>query len=250
MLRHPRLTLLVVLVLILAVLGIRALGAQTQPADSRPPTTSAAVHAAADASRELRLIVSVARRRLWVVSDSADTLLSTPVAVGSGKALRAGSSVWRFTTPRGIRTVISKEIDPVWIRPDWAYIEVARELQLRIDSVSTHRPRPLPEGAILTLRDATVGVLSADSTFEPCPLDEEIVFGHTLYIPPIGSANRAVHGTLGKYRLNLGDGIGLHGTPDETSIGRAVTHGCLRMAAEPLEWVYNNIPIGTKVYIY
>lgn len=247
--RHPRLVLLIVLVLVLAALGTRMLGAQSRP-PVRSPAAPVDVRAAAATSRELRLIISIARRRLWVVSDSADTLLTAPVAVGSGASLRSGGNVWRFATPRGVRVVLSKEIDPVWVRPDWAYVEVARELNLRLDSVSVHRPRPLPDGTELVVRGGLVGVITDSSTFEPYPVDDEIIFGRVLYVPPIGTENRNVHGTLGKYRLNLGDGIGLHGTPDALSIGRAVTHGCLRLADDPLEWVYANIPVGTKVYIY
>ena len=93
-------------------------------------------------------------------------------------------------------------------------------------------------------------VLRDSATFEPLPTDEEIVFGDVLYVPPIGTEHRAVAGMLGRYRLNLGDGIGVHGTPDAASIGRPVTHGCLRLADDALEWVFLNIPLGTRVFIY
>ena len=57
-------------------------------------------------------------------------------------------SIDSLATPRGIRTVLSKETDPVWVRPDWAYVEVARDNGLRIDSVSVRRPRPLTVSAM------------------------------------------------------------------------------------------------------
>jgi hypothetical protein len=233
-------TLVVLLVLILAVLGSHMLQAQR---------LSDSVRAAAGAARDLRVLVSLDDRRMWVMRDSADTLLSARVAVGSNKTLRFGSRVWRFVTPRGVHPVLSKEIDPLWVRPDWAYIEVAREHHLRLDSVTTRRSRRLSDGTMLVVRGNQVGVL-ADSVFTPVPVEDEIVFDGVLFIPPIGTEHRAVPGTLGKYRLNLGDGIGLHGTPDGGSIGRAVTHGCMRLADADLEWVYQNVPIGTKVYIY
>jgi hypothetical protein len=238
--RHPRVTLVVLLVLILAALGAQALQAQR---------VSDSVRAAGAASRGLRLLVSLDERRMWVVRDSADTLLRARVAVGSNKTLRFGSRVWRFVTPRGIHAVMSKEVDPLWVRPDWAYIEVAREHHLRIDSVTVRRPRRLSDGTILLVRGNQVGLL-ADSVFTPVPAEDEIVFDGVLFIPPIGTEHRVVPGTLGKYRLNLGDGIGLHGTPDGASIGQAVTHGCMRLGEADLEWIYQNVPIGTKVYIY
>src|SRR5262249_23669119 len=67
---------------------------------------------------------------LWVLGVDSDTLLAAPVAVGSRRQLRFGGRVWSFNTPRGVRTVISKETDPLWIRADWAYVEVAREHEL------------------------------------------------------------------------------------------------------------------------
>lgn len=239
--RHPRVVLMVLLVLILAVLGGMTVGAQTSSSD---------VRAAAAKAAELRVIVSLANRRLWVVGEDGDTLLSSPVAVGSGKTLRAGGNVWTFTTPRGIRTVLSKETDPLWIRPVWSYVEVAREYNLKLDSVSLTRPRPIARGRTLIVRGDEVGVIGRDSAFEALPVDDEIVFGNVLYVPPIGTAHRAIAGTLGAYRLNLGDGIGLHGTPDDSSVGRAVTHGCLRLGDDALAWVFANIPVGTHVYIY
>jgi lipoprotein-anchoring transpeptidase ErfK/SrfK len=71
-----------------------------------------------------------------------------------------------------------------------------------------------------------------------------------MYIPPMGTDNRRVAGTLGKYKLNLGEGYMLHGTPDQNSIGLAATHGCVRLRDEDIEWLYENVPVGTKVYIY
>jgi lipoprotein-anchoring transpeptidase ErfK/SrfK len=47
------------------------------------------------------------------------------VSAGSGSVLRdpAGQRHWVFDTPRGIRSVQSKIKQPVWIKPDWAFIE-------------------------------------------------------------------------------------------------------------------------------
>jgi lipoprotein-anchoring transpeptidase ErfK/SrfK len=66
----------------------------------------------------------------------------------------------------------------------------------------------------------------------------------------VGTKHRTVAGELGKYRLKLGDGYQIHGTPHLDTIGTSVTHGCMRLADDDIEWVYNNVPVGTKVYIY
>lgn len=47
------------------------------------------------------------------------------VSAGSGSVLRdpAGERHWVFDTPHGIRSVQSKITHPVWVKPDWAFIE-------------------------------------------------------------------------------------------------------------------------------
>ena len=47
------------------------------------------------------------------------------VSAGSGSVLRdpAGKRHWVFETPSGVRTVQSKIKQPVWVKPDWAFIE-------------------------------------------------------------------------------------------------------------------------------
>jgi L,D-transpeptidase catalytic domain len=235
--------------LVHAALIVALAGLVSRRADAQAVPPGSDIRAAAASSNELRVVVSVGERRLWTLGADGDTLLAAPVAVGSGRRLRSGSQVWSFNTPRGVRTVISKEIDPLWIRPDWAYVEVAREHHLRLDSVSVTRSRPLPDGRTLIVRGRVVGTLW-DSSFVEWPEDDEIVIGDVLYIPPIGSEQRSVPGVLGAYRLNLGDGLGIHGTPEKESIGRAVTHGCLRLNDADLDWLFRNVPVGTRVFIY
>jgi len=63
-------------------------------------------------------------------------------------------------------------------------------------------------------------------------------------------AERSFRGQLGKYRLVLRDGIGIHGTTDQSSIGRNASHGCIRVGAKDLEILFNSVDSGTRVYIY
>jgi lipoprotein-anchoring transpeptidase ErfK/SrfK len=47
-----------------------------------------------------------------------------------------------------------------------------------------------------------------------------------------------------------GDGqIGLHGTADPSSIGRAVSHGCVRMPNDVITQLATSVPLGTPVTI-
>jgi hypothetical protein len=136
------------------------------------------------------------------------------------------------------------------VRPDWSYIEVAQKYGFRLTRVQPGKPIVFDDGRALEIRDQVVGLTDVSGDFSPLPPDEELVFDRVLYVPPIETRNRRVPGQLGRYRLNLGDGIGLHGTPDANSVGRAVTHGCMRLHDADLEWLYTNIPIGTHVYIF
>jgi len=44
-------------------------------------------------------------------------------------------------------------------------------------------------------------------------------------------------------------GVGIHGTPDDTSIGYSASHGCIRMYIPYAEWLFDHVEIGTPVYI-
>lgn len=197
----------------------------------------------------LRIVVSLQERHLWAIAGH-DTLLSAPVAVAKGTRLEYGNQSWHFTTPRGVRTVLEKSADPIWQPPEWLYAETAVENDLKLAHLNYGQRIHLSDGRILTIVDGTAGIIDTDGSFGELPTDEHIVFGNTLYMPPMGSKNRKVEGELGKYKLSLGDGYLLHGTPDKQSIGMAATHGCIRLRDEDIEWLYDNVPVGTKVYIY
>jgi hypothetical protein len=44
-------------------------------------------------------------------------------------------------------------------------------------------------------------------------------------------------------------GVGIHGTPDDASIGYSASHGCIRMHIPDAEWLFNHVEIGTTVFI-
>ena len=45
-------------------------------------------------------------------------------------------------------------------------------------------------------------------------------------------------------------GYGIHGTNAPETIGRSVSHGCVRLRNEDIEKLYDMVPVGTPVYIY
>jgi lipoprotein-anchoring transpeptidase ErfK/SrfK len=44
-------------------------------------------------------------------------------------------------------------------------------------------------------------------------------------------------------------GVGIHGTPDDASIGYSASHGCIRMHIPDAEWLFQRVHIGTQVII-
>ncbi len=196
-----------------------------------------------------RIEISIEARRLAVVTEEGDTLHQAPVAVGSGRSLEADGKRWTFRTPTGSTMVVAKEVRPAWIPPDWHFVEVARDRGLALARLVAPGAIPLADGRRLVIRGREVGVEGADSTFRPWPRNDEIVVGDTLYIPPFGTRQRSRDGILGPFRLRLANGIGLHGTPDKASIGKAVTHGCIRLHDEDITWLHANLPVGTRVVI-
>jgi lipoprotein-anchoring transpeptidase ErfK/SrfK len=44
-------------------------------------------------------------------------------------------------------------------------------------------------------------------------------------------------------------GVGIHGTPDDASIGYSASHGCIRMHIPDAEWLFNHVTIGTPVFV-
>ena len=173
------------------------------------------------------IVVSLAERRMVYLKGN-DTLYKAPVAVGSGKTLVLGGKTKRFVTPRGRMAITHKELDPVWVPPNWHYIEYARERGMGVIDMSNASP------------NALAGY----------PAGRVPVRGGNVIIPPWGSPQREHRGVLGVAKLEMYDGYYFHGTNNEASIGTAASHGCIRMRRADILWMYENVPVGTKVYLY
>ncbi|HET9684945.1 MAG TPA: L,D-transpeptidase [Gemmatimonadaceae bacterium] len=209
-----------------------------------------AARAKADRSKGYRIVVDLFAHSLYVI-DGDDTLRAAPAATAMNASLTFGKKTWRFETPRGVRKVLSKDEDPSWTPPEWHYAEVALEHHLKLRTLNRGQVVRLQDGTKLLTRGDEVGVIyPGTKEFVPMELDEHVVFDNTLFIPPAGTKQRSIKGELGHYRLALGDGYLLHGTPYANSIGSSVTHGCVRLQDDDIEWLYENVPVGTRVYIY
>lgn len=200
------------------------------------------------------LVVSIEDHRLWYkLRDSV--LFTTEVATGSGKVLDGGTggSQWKFETPRGRLVVQAKEIDPSWIPPDWHYVEQARKRGLGIVRLQRGQSIPAGDGSDLTVVGADIVRRFPDGRIEPVGEGKEgheIVAAGNLLIPPFGTNQRKYKGVLGTHRLVLGDGYALHGTDKPETIGRSVSHGCVRLRNEDIALLHDMVEVGTPVYIY
>ena len=107
--------------------------------DSRDATTVAVLTArqailqrklSQQAPTEVYIVVDTAQNRLYV-KRRAEVLLEAVASTGSGSILenpiRPGAQ-WIFETPRGTFQIKSKVTNPVWVKPDWAFIEEGLEV--------------------------------------------------------------------------------------------------------------------------
>jgi hypothetical protein len=201
------------------------------------------------------LVISIEDHRLWYkLQDSV--LFTTQVATGSGKVLEgsgAGGSQWKFETPRGRLVVQAKDQDPAWVPPDWHFVEQARKRGLGIVRLNRGQALPAADGSSIEVSGTDVVKRYPDGRvvpIEPGKEGREIVSGGNLVIPPFGTNQRKFKGVLGTHRLEMGDGYGIHGTDQPESIGRSVSHGCVRLRNEDIAKLYEMVEVGTPVYIY
>lgn len=69
------------------------------------------------------------------------------------------------------------------------------------------------------------------------------------YRKDIEAGNRCFRGSLGNYALNIGKTYAIHGTKNESSIGRKISHGCVRVLNKDAEYLYRLMETGDKVII-
>lgn len=148
------------------------------------------------AANEVYVTVDTHRNvlRVW---RGKELLREAICSTGSGVRLRdpRNGKEWIFDTPQGELRIWRKRRNPVWVKPDWAFIE---------------------EG----------------------------------YEPPKGMRDRVDDFSLGDYALDMPDGYIIHGTLFKTLLGKRVTHGCIRLGDDDLEFAYKTVPVGARVFLY
>jgi L,D-transpeptidase YbiS len=75
------------------------------------------------------LVVDQTQNRLYIMND--DKIVKTSVcSAGSGMVLKdsGGKKKWIFDTPRGVFKVRNRISNPIWRKPDWAFVEEGKTL--------------------------------------------------------------------------------------------------------------------------
>jgi lipoprotein-anchoring transpeptidase ErfK/SrfK len=148
--------------------------------------------------------------------------------------------------------VQSKEEAPVWVPPDWHYVEQSRKRGLGLVRLANGQALTVADGSILTVEGNDVVRVSLDGRRSILQATDgrEIVVDGKVLVPPLGTTARRYEGVLGTHRLNMGNGYAMHGTNQPETVGRAVSHGCVRLRNEDITRLYAMVSVGTPVYIY
>jgi hypothetical protein len=215
------------------------------------PTTAEGTKIWRDAvlRRGLRVLVSTEGRALWLMRDTL-VLMRAPVAVGMQESFTFRGRTYDFTTPVGQRRVRDKDSSPLWVPPDWHYFETAAERKLEPVQLRNGQKVALADGSTLEVRGRDVGRVNQFGNFYAFEPGDQIIFDDKVFIPPFGTRQRQIPEILGTHKLGLGDGYLIHGTNQETSIGDAVSHGCVRMYNDDVAQLFEMVPVGTPVYIF
>ena len=212
------------------------------------------------------IIVSTAENRIYV-RRGGQTVFQAVCSTGKGTTLAVDGKTLVFDTPIGRFHIKQKEENPLWVPPDWHYVEEARKNAMRVvrldpnGAIDANTGQPASkrsEGVWSWFRDkprvlrvqGNNVVLDDGSTQTPLPPGKTIIAGNAIVIPPIDTAQRHYDKVLGHYRLELGDGYGIHGTDEPDKLGQSVSHGCVRVGDDDLAQLYAMANVGDEVIIY
>jgi L,D-transpeptidase ErfK/SrfK len=69
------------------------------------------------------IVINTTENHFWLYNAKSQMVYEGSCSTGSQTVLDNGVKQWTFKTPKGVRKIISKVKDPVWTKPDWAFIE-------------------------------------------------------------------------------------------------------------------------------
>jgi lipoprotein-anchoring transpeptidase ErfK/SrfK len=185
------------------------------------------------------ITVSTAENKVYA-HRNGQLVFEAVCSTGKNETLKAGGRTMVFRTPIGRFRIQRKEENPLWVPPDWHYIEEAQKHGL---------------GVVRLQRGQSIGGVYVsgnnvyDNGYEVEP-GKLIVRGDAVVIPPVGTRARQFPDVLGTHRLNLGDGYALHGTQAVRLLGQSVSHGCVRLHNDDIARLFSMASVGDEVIIY
>jgi lipoprotein-anchoring transpeptidase ErfK/SrfK len=219
------------------------------------------------------ILVSTAENKLYV-RRGGQTIFEAVCSTGKGTTLAVDGKTILFDTPIGKLHIISKDENPQWVPPDWHYVEEARKNGMRVvhldpgQTIDARTGQPVsskPDAGVwswlsggnntstssdvLKVRGDTVVEVSngVERELEP---GKTIVAGDAVIVPPVETKQRHYDKVLGKFRLELGNGYGIHGTDEPDKLGQSVSHGCVRLGDADIEKLYQIANVHDTVIIY
>ncbi len=218
------------------------------------------------------ILVSTAENKLYV-RRNGQTVFEAVCSTGKGTTLAVDGQTIVFDTPIGKLHIISKDENPQWVPPDWHYVEEARRNGMTVvrlnpgQSIDSRTGQPTsnkpgegvwswlggkqnaPANPVLRVKGDTIVEVSGGVERE-LPPGKTIVAGNTIVVPPVATKQRHYDKVLGKFRLEMGNGYGIHGTDEPDKLGQSVSHGCVRLGDADIEKLYQIANAGDTVIIY
>lgn len=116
------------------------------------------------------------------------------------------------------------------------------------DTVITHPVGLGQSGWRTPVGETTIVRKRANPTWTPPPSIHREAAAKGRRLPAVVPAGP--NNPLGLYAMNLGwQNYLMHGTNNPSSVGQRSSHGCIRMYAEDIENLFNNVALGTKVTV-
>jgi lipoprotein-anchoring transpeptidase ErfK/SrfK len=219
------------------------------------------------------ILVSTTENKLYV-RRGGQTVFEAVCSTGKGTTLAVDGKTVVFDTPIGKLHIISKDENPQWVPPDWHYVEEARKNGMRVvhlnpgQSIDKNSGQPATStpsqgvwswfggssntasNPVLKVRGDTVVEVAPDGSERELEPGKTIVAGDAVVIPPVNTKQRHYDKVLGKFRLEMGNGYGIHGTDEPDKLGQSVSHGCVRLGDADIEKLYGIANRGDTVIIY
>jgi len=215
------------------------------------------------------IIVSTQENHIYV-RQHGQTIFDAVCSTGKGTSLAVDGKTLVFDTPIGKFHIKAKEENPQWVPPDWHFVEEAQRNGMRVVRLNPGQSLDADTGdaarannsgiwswfgsssgsrRVLKVRGDTV--VEVDNGIErELPPGKTIVAGNAIVVPPINTKQRHYDKVLGRYRLELGDGYGIHGTDEPEKLGHSVSHGCVRVGDDDIAKLYAMANVGDEVIIY